>query len=335
MAKYHVYGIGNALVDLEFEVTTDFLQEMEITKGVMSLVDEKRQNELLHMLAHAPPKRACGGSAANTLMAVTQLGGKCFYSCKVGNDEMGQFYDQNLRDNGVKTLANKEIYEGTTGKCLVLITPDADRTMNTFLGITQTYGVDQVVEEELAKADYLYIEGYLVSTVPGRAAMAKAFDLAKKHGVKVALSLSDPFIVKGFHKELMEFIEPGPDFIFCNEKEAQAFGGEEHLKNACQKMKHYSKAFAITLGSQGSLLYDGSKFIEVSPYSVHAKDTNGAGDMFAGALLYGLTHGMSYALAGDLASLASAKIVSQFGPRLTKDQTQNVLHEILNNRRGA
>lgn len=330
MKKYHVYGIGNALVDMEYEVDEDFFQQMKIEKGVMTLVDESRQQEILNQLAGMRPKRACGGSAANTLIAAAQMGGNCFYSCKVGDDELGHFYRENLWENGVDGLNGASHGDGTTGKCLVMITPDADRTMNTFLGITQTFGVAQLSEEDIKNSEYLYIEGYLVTSPNGREAMMKARDMAKNHGVKVALSLSDPFIVRTFRKELRELIGTGIDFIFCNESEALLFTEETDILAAHQNLKKWTRGYAITKGASGAQLFDGKDIHQVSPYQVKAIDTNGAGDMFAGAFLYGITHGMSYPQAGDLASLASSRLVTQFGPRLSKESTQSILSEIVN-----
>ena len=151
MANYRVYGVGNALVDMEIETTEEFLKKSQIEKGLMTLVDETRQNELLGHVEGKVHKRSCGGSAANTMIAISQLGGQAFYSCKVASDETGDFYFKDLTNNGLATNLGNERAPGITGKCLVFVTPDADRTMNSFLGITETFSVNEIKEEELEK----------------------------------------------------------------------------------------------------------------------------------------------------------------------------------------
>lgn len=326
MSKYHVYGIGNALVDMEFEISPELMQALKIDKGVMTLIDEERQGEILQQLSDFPCKKICGGSAANTAIAISQFGGKCFYSCKVANDETGSFYLEDLLRNGVDTnLQRHPRPAGVTGKCLVLVTPDADRTMNTYLGITASLATDELVPEAIADSEYLYIEGYLVSSTTARAAAISACESAQKAGVKTALSLSDLNMVKFFKEGLLEIIGSGMDFIFANETEALAMASTDELKVAIEYLKKLTKGFAITLGSRGSLIFDGQEIIEIAPVPVTAIDTVGAGDMYAGAFLYGITHGMSFAEAGKLASLASARLVTQYGPRLDKEETQSLL----------
>ncbi|NES80315.1 MAG: adenosine kinase [Moorea sp. SIO2B7] len=323
--KYHVYGIGNALVDMEFEVTTEVLQKLKIDKGVMTLMDEDHQHEIMEHLGDSHSKRSCGGSAANTIVAISQLGGKSFYSCKVAKDEIGDFYLQDLVNCGVETnLQNGNREDGITGKCLVLVTPDADRTMNTFLGITATISPDELVPEAITDSEYLYIEGYLVTSPTGKEAAIRAREIAEKAGVKTSLSLSDLNMVKFFKEGLEKIIGSGLDFIFANESEALGMAETEDLDLAIEHLKTLAKAFAITRGSQGALIFDGQEIIEIEPVKVTAVDTVGAGDMFAGAFLYGITHGMSYAEAGKLASSASAQLVTSFGPRLETEKLKSL-----------
>ena len=326
---YHVYGIGNALVDMEFEVSPDVLQKLNIDKGVMTLVDETRQDELLHQLNQADGKRSCGGSAANTMVAIAQLGGKGFYSCKVANDDTGSFYLKDLLGCGVKTnLQNGNREPGITGKCLVMITPDADRTMNTFLGITANLSETELVPEALADSEYLYTEGYLVSSPSAKAAAIKAREMAQAAGVKTALSLSDPNMVEFFKSGLLEMIGSGLDFVFANEDEALKMADTQALSEAVEHLKTLTKGFAITRGDRGSIIFDGQEMIEIEPVPVKAIDTVGAGDMYAGAFLYGITQGMSFAKAGKLASLASSRIVTRFGPRLETEAMQSLLMSV-------
>lgn len=330
MAKYDVYGIGNALVDMEFEVNPDFLKEMNVEKGLMTLVDENRQAELLANLNRHGHKRSCGGSAANTIIAVSQFGGSSFYSCKVAADETGDFYFKDLVKEGVETNLTDKREDGVTGKCMVFVTPDADRTMNTYLGITATFSKAELVPSEIAKAKFLYIEGYLVTSPNALEAAVEAKSLAHKAGVKTALTFSDPGIV-GYFKEGFNKIlgEAGVDLLFCNESEALSFTGKENYEEAALELKKVAKTFAITLGSKGAYVFDGKNDIHIITNKVKAIDTNGAGDLFAGAFLYAITNGHSYAVAGRLACSAASVLVTQFGARLEKEQAKLVKKEII------
>jgi len=327
--KYDIYGIGNALVDIVTEVGDDFLEKHKVEKGLMTLVDAERQFELSEAIDLSRSEKACGGSAANSIIAASQFGGKCYYSCKVANDDMGRFYLADLGENGVETnLTPETAGEGITGKCLVMTTPDANRTMNTFLGITATYSVDEINEAALKDSSYVYIEGYLVTSENGLEAMKKAKKLAEQAGVKVALTFSDPSMVKYFKSQMEEVVGASVDLLFCNEEEAMLFTDKDNIQEAREELKKVAKKFAITQGANGAMIYDGDTFIDIEPYKVNAVDTNGAGDMFAGAFLYGITHGHSYAEAGKIASLASSKVVSKFGPRLAWADTKDILNHL-------
>lgn len=323
--KYDVYGIGNALVDMEFEVTADFLTKAAISKGVMTLVDEDRQTEIITTLHGIQHKRSCGGSAANTMIAVSQFGGKSFYSCKVASDETGDFYFKDLMDNGVETnLSTSSLEPGVTGKCIVLITPDADRTMNTFLGITQTISTKELIEESIKNSNYVYIEGYLVASPTGKEAAVKARKVAEANNVKTALTFSDVNMVTYFSEGLAEMVGAGVDLLFCNEAEAYAYTKTTNVIDAAKVLKKIAKAFSITLGPKGAFVFDGEKEIYVVTTPVEAIDTNGAGDLYAGAFLYAINSGISFAEAAKLGCMASSLLVTQFGARLKKDQVLEI-----------
>ncbi len=327
--KYDVYGIGNALVDIVVEVEDDFLKEHKIEKGFMTLVEEERQHQLVEAIHISEEKMKCGGSAANTIIAVNQFGGNSFYSCKVSNDRFGQFYLKDLGNNGVDTnLTVESAPSGITGKCLVMTTPDAERTMNTFLGITADFSVDELKPERIKDSSYLYIEGYLVASEKGRVAMHEAKKIAEENNVKVALTFSDPSMVKYFKDDMQKVVGASVDLLFCNEEEAMLFTDTDNIMEAREQLKKSARRFAITQGSNGAMIFDGDTFIDIEPYKVNAIDTNGAGDMFAGAFLYGITHDHSYAEAGKIASLASSKVVSQMGPRLQWHQAKEILNHL-------
>jgi len=330
MKKYDVYGIGNALVDIVTEVSDDFLEKCKVEKGLMTLVDEERQSELVDAIHLPSSNMQCGGSAANSIIAVSQFGGRSYYSCRVAKDDMGTFYLKDLKSNGVDTnLTSETAPKGITGKCLVMTTPDANRTMNTFLGITSTFSVSEINETALKDSKYLYMEGYLVPGEDGQKAMKLAKKLAEENGVKVAMTFSDPSMVKYFKPQMEEIVGASVDLLFCNEEEAMLFTDTDTIESAREELKKVAKKFVITMGANGAMIFDGDTFVDIEPYKVDAIDTNGAGDMFAGAFLYAITNGHSYADAGKLASLASSKIVSKFGPRLELQQVKEVKKKLI------
>lgn len=317
MPRYHVYGLGAALVDTEIEVTDAFLQEAGIEKGLMTLVDEARQQTLLEQMKDhlVGSKRSSGGSACNSIYAASCFGAKTFYSCKVADDDNGQFFHDDLSNAGVVTDKTAR-HDGTTGKCLVMITPDAERTMNTYLGISETLSENEINASALKDSEYAYIEGYLVTSETGKAAAIKLRELAEANGVKTALSLSDPGMVEFFRDGLAEMIGNKVDLLFCNQDEALGWTQTDNIEQACEAMKKHASSFAITLGKDGAMVFDGSKLEKVNGVGATAIDTNGAGDMFAGAFLYAITNGQSYVAAAALANKAAAQVVSQYGPRL-------------------
>ena len=328
--SFHVYGIGNALVDMEFEVTPEFLKEHGVEKGLMTLVDEDRQMELLNKLDDHQHKRTCGGSAANTVIASAQLGAKSFYSCKVATDETGDFYWTDLQSNGVHSNLEAGRFDGITGKCMVFVTPDADRTMNTYLGITATFSKDQIVEEHLLSSEWVYLEGYLVTGDTGKAAAIHARNLAQANGKKVALTFSDPGIVGYFKDGFKEIMgDKKLDLLFCNGEEALSYTGASNIEEAYKALKEVAHTFAITLGAKGALIYDGEDKIYIVGQKVDAVDTNGAGDLFAGSFLYAITHGYSYGEAGHFACNCASKLVTQFGARLRQEQILEIKQDVL------
>ncbi|WP_123713669.1 adenosine kinase [Sinobacterium caligoides] len=321
MSKYDIYGLGAGLVDTEIEVDDAFLRTAGIEKGLMTLVDEARQIELMEHLKDrlVASKRASGGSAANTVIGAAHFGAKNYYSCKLANDENGDFYLADLLAANVDSDQGQR-NPGITGKCLVMITPDAERTMNTFLGSSETLATSDLNLEALANAKYFYVEGYVVTSPTGRAAAIAGRQHAEQNAVKTALSLSDPGMVQFFKDGLKEMIGDGVDLLFCNKEEALGWTGSDNIEQAAERLKVDAKQFVITLGADGALLFDGHNMISINGCEADAIDTNGAGDMFAGAFLYALTAGQGFEQAGLLASRSAAQVVSQFGPRLRPEQ---------------
>lgn len=316
---YDIYGIGAALLDTEITLNDADLAAMKVDKGVMTLVDEARQQELIdylqgHLVAS---HKASGGSAANTVIAASYFGCRNFFSCKVADDEHGRHYLSDIAAAGVTTPAASKVSDGITGKCLVMITPDAERTMNTFLGISATLSVEQLNEAAIADSEYVYIEGYLVTSETGKAAALRLHSLARQHHTKIALSLSDPAMATYFRDGLREMVGTGVDLIFCNQEEALAFTESSDLAAACQALRRYTKQFVITCGARATIVFDGTTQHEVPAFPVTPLDTNGAGDMFAGAFMYAIAQNHDFVRAATFANRAAAQVVSQYGPRLT------------------
>jgi fructokinase len=335
--RFDVYGLGNALVDKEFLVHDEFLRAQGIAKGSMTLIDEPR---LVRLLADLHSEfglkgRSSGGSAANTLVTASYFGSRAFYSCRVGADEAGEFYLADLSAAGVTSNPHQGVNAqsaalGMTGRCLVLITNDAERTMNTFLGITAELSHAEIDFDALAASRLLYIEGYLVTSPSGREAALRAKAFARERGIEVAYTLSDSSMLQYFGDGVAQILgEDGVDLLFCNEGEALQWSGLSNVSDAAHALKQVARRFCITLGARGALVFDGKNFLEIAPHPVTPVDSNGAGDVFAGAFLHAYAAGFGCQQAGDLASLASARCVTQFGPRLPAKVHQEIRQQVL------
>ncbi|MEM9827225.1 MAG: adenosine kinase [Planctomycetota bacterium] len=314
MNPIDVLGIGNALVDIQAKVDDSFLNQVGFEKGVMTLVDDEKQQQVLAKLAAENLHRCAGGSAANSIVGLAQLGGSGAYIGKVGPDEIGGFFRDDMRALGIEV--ELQAINAPSGTCAVLITPDAQRTMLTNLGAAGSVGPDDVDEKLVARSKYVYIEGYLLTHEVGKQGAYRAMDLAKKNNVKVALTASDPFLINLIRDEIWELVTGPVDLFFCNEEEARSLTGKEDPIQCAAAIHEHAENVALTLGPNGSILMHGGQAIPIEGINVDAVDTTGAGDMYAGALLYGITNGMDWKQAGHLASQKAAQVVSQMGARL-------------------
>ena len=320
MTSYDLYAIGNALVDSEYEVSDTQLQAMGVDKRHMTLIDAARRTELLGHLHGVTARRTGGGSAGNTAVALAQLGGRAFYSCRVADDELGAFYTQDLIANGVATnLTHTKPASGQTGSCMVMVTLDAERSMSTFLGATAELDHTALHEHNIAKSKIYYIEGYLAASPTGLQAALHGRQIAKEAGVALATTLSDVSMINFCRPGLDAIIGQGLDYLFCNEEEAQVWCASQDLAVICQQFSQLARTVCLTRGPQGCIVLEGTQQTTVPAAQVKALDTNGAGDMFAGAFLYAVTHGHSHAQAAWLANQAAAQVVSQYGNRLTQE----------------
>ncbi|MDN5565392.1 MAG: adenosine kinase [Psychrobacter sp.] len=336
---YDVMAIGNALVDHEYVLSDAALEDTGLTKGNMTLAELSEQQELLAFLALAEiksAKQAGGGSAANTMFAYASLGGKPFYACRVGDDKPGQFYLQDLHQAGVAT-SDKSIHAGgVTGTCVVAITDDGERTMQTYLGTSSEITADNVDFDALTDANWLYIEGYLGMSASIQPAMAQLQQQAAAHNTKIAVSFADPAVVKFAKDGLLNMLGNKVEVIFCNSEEARLFTGEEQIKATAQALLDHCRIAVVTDSANGAVIAQKSdndaqvSFYEVAtPKVADVIDTNGAGDNYAGAFLYALAQGYSLPECGRLASEVAAKIIQQFGPRLESQDYKDIAHRVL------
>ena len=326
MKKFDVFGIGNALVDCVCLVSDSFLDDNNIEKGLMTIVDDKKQKSIIEKIKDTDPFIQSGGSVPNSIYTLSNLGGSGYLSFLISNDSYGNLYLNDIKKSGINT-ADKEYFfgDGMTGSCLVLTTPDAERTMNTCLGASSNFSIKNINFDDLKLSRYLYIEGYLVTSDIAIEAIKKSISFCIENDVKISLTFSDLSMVKYFREKFLNILNHKIDLLFCNQEEAKTFTGENDFKKCCEKMLEYSELVVITKGDKGSLIVSNSgENIEIEPKNVTPLDTVGAGDTYAGAFLYGINNGLSLRKSGELASSLSSKVVTKLGPRLDTNIIESI-----------
>ena len=314
----HIYAIGNALVDLEYRVSDTLLDALELTKGHMALIDDAELGARMSRL-DTPIRRCGGGSAANSAAAYVGFGGEAHFCGRVANDDVGRWFINDLQRYGVQTKPASSFGEGTSGQCLVLITDDAERTMLTFLGVSAELRPMDIDEAALASADLLYLEGYMAGSDTATRTCAEAMALARSRNIETALSLSDASMIQFCRANLERFLEEGVTHLFCNLEEAMLLSGADGLESAGKRLAQFAKHVHITLGAKGSVcVAEGAMArARVSDDAVNAIDTTGAGDMYAGTVLYAYAQSASPAQMAAFGNFAAGRIVSHFGARLS------------------
>jgi sugar/nucleoside kinase (ribokinase family) len=314
MKEYQLCGLGNAIVDIFIEVADAQFAELGFERGSMRLVELEEQRALLDRFQAGDPRLVSGGSVANSVIAFSQLGGDAAFMSCVGDDRYGLFYKTEFDELDID-IGNPVIVNASTGTCVAIITPDAERTMRTCLAISGHLGEKHVDEERIANSEWLFVEGYLFANPIGQGAIRKAIALAKKHGTKVALTCSEAFVINlfsgPFHEALLQ-----ADLLFCNETEACAVAKTENAEEAFRRLKGHVPSVVVTAGAKGAFIRHQGKEVHVPAFRCEPKDLTGAGDMFAGAFLYGLTHDVAADKAGRAASFLSMKVITQIGARL-------------------
>ncbi len=325
--KLNVYAFGSALVDIQVQVEDEIFQELGVEKGNMYLTERSRQEQVLKRLLGAGElslddisrqlQTAAGGSAANTVYGIVQLGGTAGLCGAVADDVFGALYRRDMDASGVQFTPR--IGSGVSGTCVVLISSDAQRTMLTCLGVSSELAPDDIDVQMLENSAYIYLEGYLFDSDMATETMQRAISLAKSAGVKVAFTASDAFCIERHRDTFLKLINEDVDLLFANAQEAQALTDASDTDAALLKLSEVCAGVAVTDGGQGSILCLNGETVQVAPHAVTALDTTGAGDSYAAGLLYGLTNGCSLERSGAIASLFSARVVSQMGPRYTGD----------------
>jgi sugar/nucleoside kinase (ribokinase family) len=313
-AGLDVLGLGNAIVDVLYEADERTLERLDLTKGTMTLVDQARMAELYAGIG--PAVEMSGGSCANTMAALASLGARAGYVGKVQRDQLGEVFRHDIRAVGVAFDTAPLDGGPPTARCLVLVTPDAQRTMATYLGACVELGPDDVDEAQVAAATIVYLEGYLWDRPDAKAACLKAAEVAHRRGLQVALTLSDPFCVDRWRAEFADLIGRHVDILIANEVEICSLYGANQFDDVLDIVRGQVRIAALTRGADGSVIVAGDR-VHVTPAAPIAElvDTTGAGDLYAAGLLYGLTRDLPLPTCGRLASLAAAHILGHYGAR--------------------
>jgi sugar/nucleoside kinase (ribokinase family) len=313
---YDVYSLGSAVVDVQTQVDDNIITKLRSEKGSMQLISEVQLEEIMGIVNGMQCFKSCGGSAANSIIALTQLGGKGIFSNMVGGDEHGDIFCKEMANLGI--TFNYNLIQGhKTSTCVILITPDAERTMFTHLGASSYLSEEIVNEDLISKSKWIYIEGYILSIPKGQVIINKMLETAKKHNVKVAFSFSDIFVVD-LYKSKISALADKLDLVFANKVETQRFFDIDDEQECFNQFKSSFKNVVMTMGSKGVKYCVHNESATEPSFKVKAIDTTGAGDMFAGTFLYGLTHDLTISQSIKLANFLSAKVVSQFGARLNE-----------------
>ncbi len=315
MKEFQLCGLGNAIVDIFVEVDDAQFTDLGFERGSMRLVEIDEQKQLVKTFQKREPRLVSGGSVANSVIAFSQLGGDgAFIGC-LGDDRYGLFYAGEFEELSIE-IGSPVIVGEATGTCVVLLTPDAERTMRTCLAVSSHLAAKHVDAERIKKSEWLFIEGYVFANpATGQTAIREAIEVAKANGVKVAVTCSEAFIPQVFGEPLREALSQ-TDLFFANESEACSLTGATNAVEAFAKLKSIVPACVVTDGPRGAhLRYDGVE-AHVKSFPCTPKDLTGAGDVFAGSYLFGLTHGVAPAVAARAACFLSMKVITQIGARL-------------------
>ena len=322
--KYDLLAIGNALVDIEVRVDDEFIKKNSLTKGGMTLSSIESQQKILNALKKFSTKMSSGGSAANTVHGFSVLGGKTYYLGRVADDFHGQHYAKDMQSCGV-AFSETRNETSNTGTCVVLVTPDSERTMLTHLGASSSLHPDNVDEKIIEDSGMVYIEGYLWTSDETRNAAEKLATVAKNNKTPVAFTLSDAFVVNSFKDQIINFIRSRVDILFCNDVEAKAMAETDDIQEAFEVLKKMVNRVFVTRGRDGSWASSPiEEKVTVGVFPTNAIDTTGAGDLFAAGALYGIAKNYSLKESAIIGSYCASKVVSHMGGRMPVDSGDDV-----------
>jgi sugar/nucleoside kinase (ribokinase family) len=309
-----VTGIGNAIVDVIAQTDDAFVARRELVKGSMNLVDGAQAEALYGEMA--PAIESSGGSAGNTMAGFASLGGRGAYIGKVRDDQLGQVFEHDIRAIGVAFDTPHATEGPPTARCLIMVTPDAQRTMCTYLGACVNLGPDDVDEDRIANSKVTYLEGYLFDPPAAKRAFIRAAEVAHAHGRQVSLTLSDVFCVDRHRDAFLELVEHHVDILFANEAELMSLYETNDFEEAMRQLNGHCRTAAVTRSEKGSVVLEGDEthFVSIARYG-DVVDTTGAGDLYAAGFLFGVTHGLGAARSGELGALCAAEVISHVGAR--------------------
>ncbi len=315
MPKFDVLTIGNAIVDILARCDDSFLEDNAIIKGAMNLIDAERAELLYSKMG--PAVEASGGSAGNTAAGIAGFGGKAAYFGKVAEDQLGQIFQHDIRAQGVHYQTRPEGLHPPTARSMIFVTPDGERSMNTYLGACVELGPEHVEEEVVAEARVTYFEGYLWDPPRAKDAIREAARIAHANGREVSMTLSDPFCVGRYRAEFLDLMKSGTvDIVFANKHELLSLYETDDFELALGKIALDCKLAAVTLSEEGAVIVRGKERVKIDAYAIdELVDTTGAGDLFASGFLYGYTQGRSLEDCGKLGCFAAAEVIQQIGPR--------------------
>ncbi|MBI9035940.1 MAG: adenosine kinase [Bacteroidales bacterium] len=314
-----ILGIGNALVDIMTKLENDsFLEENNLPKGSMQLIDHELSEILDAKSTDLEKSLASGGSAANTIHGIARLGMQTGFIGKVGNDEFGNFFHNDLENNKIESLLHR--VDEPTGKALALISPDSERTFGTFLGAAVGLTADDIIESEFQKYQILHIEGYLVQN---HDLMLAALEMAKKTGMKISLDLASFNVVEANHEFLINIVEKYVDIVFANEEEAKAYTNMEP-EEALEELSQICEIAVVKVGKEGSFIKRGKEKVFVAPMEAERRDTTGAGDLYAAGFLFGLVKGYSLESCGKIGTLLASKVIEVIGAKMDDSRWSDI-----------
>lgn len=325
--KFDACGFGNPLVDILINVDDDFLDRNRLNKGIMHLIGRDEKAHLMDLVKERPKEMQAGGSCPNTITVLSLLGVKAALTGKIGNDELGSFFENRIKQKEVHSYLRKE--EGETGTSIIFITPDKERTMNTYLGVCREYRKEDFPEEMIKNSSLFYFTGYMWDTENQKAAVTHALELAKRQGIKTVFDVADPFAVRRYKEDFLKIINDYVDIVLANRQEFEILTGKETCEGV-RSLSPFCNSVVVKNGKEDTIICNEKQIISIPSYTCSVKDTTGAGDNFAAGFLYGLIKNYPFSLCGKIASFVASKAIEKIGaqaPHNIKEMVEEMVLE--------